>query len=163
MTGKTVALYLDHWADIAAAPATIRHPLALWRKAIWFKANPRSAAYMKERLAENWPDAAFIDVDADPGWDRVLAEAGRVVLLYPDAIGLGWDTVERRVMRRMSAGTIEVLNGRRRVFTLDRATRRRLRLRRRLERSMIAECAMGALMLIATPFLYGVDLLRGRR
>jgi hypothetical protein len=159
---ELIALFHDPWAGLAQEPASPRHPVTLWRQATRFKANPRSAAYMRERAAEFFPAARFIDVAAEPRWADALAGASGVVLLYPDAIGMGFGAIERRV-RRATRTDIHVVTGRRRGFVLDRATRRRLRLRRLLERSMIIECVAGALVLLLTPVLYGIDRARGRQ
>jgi hypothetical protein len=155
----TVALFLDPWEGLAEASPSLRRPRLLWRKAMWFKANPRSLAYMRALLAEHFPDATLLDVRAEPDWERALG-SGPVVLLYPDAIGIGFGAIERRLLGRVP---VTVLNGRRRNFALDRATRRRLRLRRFLERTMLLEGVFGLGLLIATPFLLGFDLARGRR
>jgi len=162
VSGKIVGLYADPWAGLAAAQISFGHPLRLWRKAVWFKANPRSAAYMRERLAERWPDAAFIDAGAGP-WATSLAGADTIVLLYPDAIGLGFGGIERQVRALAPRATLKVLNGRRRCFDLDAGTRRALALRRFLERSMLVELLLGTALLLATPFLHAADLVAGRR
>ena len=158
-----LVLTRDAWAGLADAPTTLRQPLLLWRKAVWFKANPRDAAYMGALLAEHWPGAAAVDVGRDRDWTRDLAAAREIVLLYPDAIGIGFGAIERRILDAAPRAEITVLTGRRRRFLLDRATRRGLLVRRFLERSMLLECLMGLGLLLATPVLLGVDLARGRR
>jgi hypothetical protein len=163
MSETVTALVLDPWLGLEDAPPTLRRPLLLWRKAMWFKANPRPAAYMRALLAEHWPQARLVDVRSEPHWAGALTGAERVVLLYPDAIGIGFGGIERRLLRLEPHGVITVLNGRRRVFELDRRVRRRLLLRRFLERSMLIECILGVGMLAATPFLVCLDLARGRR
>lgn len=163
MTGTTIALFRDPWAGLEDAPASPRRPLLLWRKAMWFKANPRSAEYMRARVAEVLPEAQFVDVAAEPRWASALAGADEVMLVYPDAIGIGFLGLERAVVGRVPRRAIRVLNGRRRVFPLDAKTHRRLVLHRVLERSMIIECVLGAIVLTATPVLFCVDLARGRR
>ena len=160
MIGTIVAVFFDPWRGLAEASTAGRNPRLLWRKAQWFKANPRDKDYMRARLAEHRPEASFVDATANPNWADALAGAGEVVLLYPDAIGIGFGAIERRLPGH---ARITVLNGRRRVFALDRPTRRRLMLRRFLERTMLLECVFGIGLLVATPFLLSVDLARGRR
>jgi hypothetical protein len=157
-----IGLFADPWPGLADAPISFRHPLLLWRKAIWFKANPRSAAYMRERLAERWPNAFFVDASAS-AWAASLTGADTIVLLYPDAIGIGFAGIERQVRVLAPRARIEVLNGRRRSFALDGRTRFALALRRFLERSMLTEIFLGAALLLATPFLLAADFLAGRR
>lgn len=163
MSEKVTALFLDPWIGMDEAAPMFRRPLLLWRKAMWFKTNPRPGAYMRTLLAEHWPEARLVDVRSEPHWADALGGTGRVVLLYPDAIGIGFGGIERRLLRLATRRAITVLNGRRRVFPLDRSARRRLLLRRFLERSMLLECVFGALFLVATPFLVCLDLAMGRR
>ena len=122
-----------------------------------FKANPRDEAYLRALFAERYPDGRI----------GALSEAGNadvVVLLYPDAIGIGWSAVERDVRSRAGAGTeLRALNGRRRDFALDRAMRRRLAVRRAFETALLGEALFTAVLLLATPPLLAWDLLRGRR
>ena len=163
MSGPLVALFRDPWAGLAEEAVTWRNPRLLWRKAQWFKANPRSEAYMRARLAEHWPEAEFVDVAADPAWETRISGAAEIVLLYPDAIGIGFRGLERRVRVHAPRAAIQVLNGRRRVFLLDPATARALRVRRFLERTMLLDVFMGLAFLAATPVLLACDLARGRR
>jgi hypothetical protein len=163
MSAAIVALYHDPWKGLADAAVDWRRPWRVSRKAQWFKANPRTASYMQDRLAELWPEARFIDTDAEPDWDRALDGAAQIVLLYPDAIGIGFNRVERIVRARANHAILQVVNGRRRVFLLDDATARALRLRRFLEETMVLEAVMGLGLLVATPVLLAFDLARGRR
>jgi hypothetical protein len=163
MSAKIVALFHDPWKGLADAPVDWRRPGRLWRKAQWFKANPRTASYMQDRLGELWPEARFIDTDAEADWDRALDGAAQVILLYPDAIGISFNRVERIVRARANHAVLQVVNGRRRVFLLDDATARALRLRRFFEGTMLLEAIMGLVLLVATPVLLAIDLVRGRR
>jgi hypothetical protein len=163
VSGQTIALAYDPWSGLEDALASRRHPLLLWRKAMWFKANPRPPAYMRARLEEHWPEAKIVAVAADARWAETLSGAERVVLLYPDAIGIGFGAIERRLLAVVPRGAVTVLNGRRRIFPLDRPSRRGLLLRRVLERSMLVECAAGAVILVLTPILFCVDFAAGRR
>jgi len=115
-----------------------------YRRALFEKANPRPPAYMRTLFAERYPDGRL--EGGVPAGD-----ADTIVLLYPDAIGLGFGAIERRLPR---GARIVVLNGRRREFPLDRRTRAALRKRRLLERTMLG---------VATPVLLAADLVRGRR
>jgi hypothetical protein len=87
-------------------------------------------------------------VDADTDWTRQgslmrdlrARHYDAVVLLYPDGNGLGWMSLEQR-LGRLGVPMV-ALNGRRRLFTFDKPTRRALRLRRALERSWLVEAAV---------------------
>jgi hypothetical protein len=153
---------------VTATVGILAQPLAAhadgsryWRAVIW-KANPRSAQYMRDLFADVVPGGVV--VDAGPGMAEALAIADRVLLLYPDAVGLGWRRIERAVRDAAPARRpIEVLNGRRRRFALDGRTRRALWLRRALERTMLVELVAGAAIVGCAPALWAVDALRGRR
>ena len=132
-----------------------------WRAVVW-KANPRNAQYMHDLFAASVPGGRV--VDAGPGMADALTSADRVLLLYPDAVGLGWRTIEQAV-RDAAPGSspIEVLNGRRRRFVLDSRTRRALWLRRVLERTMVVELLAAPLIVGLAPALWVIDAIRGRR
>lgn len=137
-------------------------PLRVYRRALAWRANPRPPEYMRALLAEHWPDAVLVHVDEDD-LDARLRDADEVVLVYPDAIGLGFGALERRVARATSGRIPQVLTGRRRRFALDRRTHHALRLRRALERSMVGEAAGLLLVALATVPLAAFDMIRGRR
>lgn len=147
----TVGVWYDPW------PARRGGRLRRYRTMVEFKANPRDEAYMRALFAERYPDGRL-------GGPEDVSEAGRVVLLYPDAIGLGWRPVERTLMRRVAPDAeLRVLNGRRRDFVLDRRARARLELRRWLEAALVGEAVATAVFLLVAPALLAWDLLRGRR
>lgn len=163
MTGNVIGLFYDHWTRIRETPTTWRNPFSLWTKAVWYKANPRSADYMKVILAERYPQAAFLDIGSDPLAPGPLKDASKVILLYPDAIGLGFTPVERDIARHAPQTPVEILNGRRRQFAFDDESRRALRFRRLLEWTMLVECVTGIVILLATPFLLLADVVRGKK
>ena len=147
----TVGVWHDPW------PAWRARSLRRYRSMVEFKANPRDEAYMRALFAERHPEALLRSPDEVGG-------ATRVVLLYPDATGIGWSEVERRVRAAAGPGAeIVALNGRRREMPLDGRTRRALALRRLLEVGLVGEAAATLLFLAATPVLLAWDLLRGRR
>lgn len=163
MTAPVVGLFLSPLdAPRPTGNGLAARLLATYRWAVRFKANPRDPAYMEALLREHWPDARIEIVD-DASWRSHVTEAGTIVLLYPDAIGLGFGAFERALLRALpSDRPLQVLNGRRRRFSLTPATLRSLRTRRALERSMVGE-------LLATPFIVGAgavlavyDRLQGR-
>lgn len=163
MTESIVGLFYDHWTRVREAPTTWRNPFSLWRKAVWYKANPRSADYMKALLAERYPRATFLDIGSGALASDALKGASKAVFLYPDAIGLGFTPVEQDVARSASQVAVEVLSGRRRQFAFDGSSRRALRFRRFLEWTMLVECFTGIVILLATPFLIFADFVRGKK
>jgi hypothetical protein len=138
-------------------PARRTWPLRRYKTMVAFKANPRDEGYLRALFAERYPGGRI-------GGVGDVAAADRVVLLYPDAIGIGWRAVERRARSTARPGVeIRVLNGRRRDFVLDRRMRRRLALRRMLEIGLVGEAILTAIFLVLTPPLLAWDLVRGRR
>jgi hypothetical protein len=123
-----------------------------YRRALLNRTNPRSPEYMRELFAERYPGGT---IETEPP-----AEADEVVLLYPDAVGLGFGSIERKLPRGAS---VRVLNGRRRDFPLDRRTKAELRLRRALHRTMAGEVAFVLTLAVAAPALLAADFVRGRR
>lgn len=163
MIENAIGIFYDHWARTREAPTTWRNPFSLWRKAVWYKANPRSANYMKALLAKRYPHAEFLDIGSNTLPSDALKRASKVVLLYPDAIGLGFTPIEHSVIRQAPQAAVEVLNGRRRQFAFDGSSRRALRFRRFLEWTMLVECFTGIVILLATPFLIFADFVRGKK
>jgi len=137
---------------------------AKFRWAIWYKANPRDEAYMRALFAEQYPAGHFIDMDATTDWPTHIGDARTIILLYPDAIGLGFAATENIARAALRDGAaLRVLNGRRRSFLLNASTQRALRRRRWLERWMVGEILFSGLFLAVTPFMLLTDLARGRR
>jgi hypothetical protein len=161
---RVVGLFHSPWeSDIARLRAS-RNPLQMFRYAVWFKANPRDAAYMQKLFGERFPGAEFVDADRQPDWRNAVAGADTLVLLYPDAIGLGYSSLERKIGRiKKVTAAVRVLNGRRRDFTLDRATLRALRVRRCIEHLMLGEVLFVPVFLCLTPILLLIDWAQGRR
>lgn len=160
MSGVVGLLHYPWGEDYGLSSVRRRTPRRIYRRALTYKANPRSAEYMDALFRERH-DRALVRTDLD-GWQDAVREADRVVLLYPDAIGLGFWPLERK-LRKLQQGDLTALNGRRREFTLDARTRRALRRRRFLERAMILELVAVPALILATPVLALIDLIRGRR
>lgn len=147
-------------------------------------ANPRSLDYishvLRDVLAEVRPEN--VDVTVDEGWGDApaaidglagarrariaslgpadLAGYDRVLIVYPDPLGLSWGALERRLAGAV-AGLI-VLNGRRRIFPLDARWRRALAWRRFLAETRLAELAASvAIWPVAAGFALA-DRVRGR-
>lgn len=159
----TIGLFYSPWPpDGLPRPLGLR-PLQQYRYAVWYKANPRSAAYMRALLQGRYPDAEWVDAREEPSWAGRISGADAVVLLYPDSIGLGFGAIERALFARTRGkATVDVLNGRGRSFRLDRSACMTLRLRRFLEQTMLAEFLFVPVFVIVTPVLWAFDAMRGR-
>jgi hypothetical protein len=144
-------------------PLRRRTLLELYRKAVWNKANPRREEYMMRVFDARWPEGDYVNVDHDPQWRRRVPSAERVVLLYPDAIGLGFRPIESQILKMKPMSSVYVLNGRKREFRFTPSTRYALYGRRVLERGMVGEAVAVVLFLIATPVLWVIDRIRRHR
>jgi hypothetical protein len=133
------------------------------RRASELKRNPRSRDYMEVLAREVGCGEWTLADDNDQLTDAMIRDASRIVLLWPDATGLGSASLEDRVARVKSAATpVFVLNGRRRYFELTPEMRRRFRRRRFMQRFWIGEAAFfAAAVAIGLP-LAAWDLIRGR-
>ncbi len=159
---SVVAVLHYPWGeDYGVSRTAPRTPRRAYASAIAYRANPRPPAYMQAVLSEMAPEAELVST-ADPEWERTAQAADRLIAVYPDSTGLGWSPMERR-LEGLSAAPIEVINGRRRRFALNRRTRAALRVRRALERSMLVEALVVGAFALATPLIAAYDLLRGRR
>lgn len=156
---KVIGLFLNTWpADFG------RGPLSYYRRAVFYKSNPRTKQYMKSLFMEFFPFGEFIDIGQDREWPTRVKGTDMVALLYPDAIGMGFCKTEIDLKRIAPKGCkIFILNGRRRMVEFDRPTRRALYIRRLLERYMIGEMTAAVGIVLATPFLWLWDQLRGKK
>ncbi|CAO3460078.1 hypothetical protein [Azospirillum argentinense] len=155
-----------------------------------FYANPRHPSYMAAQIDElaawlapahcelvidsTWRDrfhftqlaVARQDPVIDPvssGWARMAdgQPPDAVILCYRDALGLGCAPIERAAARQVS--TVYVLNGRRRLFRLDGAMRRRLALRRYLAERRVIELLLAAAVVPVAMLLACWDGMTGDR
>ena len=135
-----------------------------YRYAVWYKANPRDAAYMRALQQERFPDAEWVDTREQPDWASKISQADvRLCCFIPNSIGLGFGAVERSVFARKPGQprwTSSMAGGASSASTAS--TRVGLRLRRLLEWSMLAEFLFVPVFVVVTPVLWVVDAVRGR-
>ncbi len=163
MDEKIVSVFYSRWEEELQRPASMRDLFGLYKYAIWYKANPRDSEYMKALVAEKYPAADWVDASLVADWVGQIALADRILLLYPDAIGLGMISLELKVRRVKKNWTdVVVLNGRRREFRLSSGAWFGLCLRRLFEWSMLPELIFLPLFVVVTPVLWVFDWARGR-
>jgi hypothetical protein len=157
------AAYMLTAMDEVLTPATTGGIRADLLMPAWMR--PTVDEQMLARFERSWlfesPDKALDEKTMSElqsrGYDAVI-------LLYPDGNGMGWRPLERR-LSRVGAPTV-VLNGRRRLFLLDAATRRSLLMRRCVERSWVLESAAIVAVVPVGLLLAGYDAIAsfaGRR
>jgi len=127
-----------------------------------YRRNPRTWEYMERAAAEAFDEFAhsrIIEPDQMSGID--WKPISKVVLIWHDANGLGWAQIEARALRYVTPDTrVFVINGRRRVFELKKH-RKRLLLRRLLEKVFAMDLLATVMFVTLTPILLAVDLFRG--
>lgn len=137
--------------------------LALWRRHLLANAAVRDREYMLALFNSHFPNSRSITIIDKNLPAHEIESADNLVLLFPDSLGLDFGAVERSIASRWPAKRLFALNGRRRFFRLDPQMRRRIALRRFIEKSRLPEVAFVVAFLVATPFLALIDLARGRR
>jgi len=89
-----------------------------------------------------------VEVTGEGAWHSGLLarlpDYDHVVLVYPDALGLGCEVAERQALDRHAS--VMVINGRRRAFRLDGTLHDGLRFRRLLARTRIVELVLAVVM-----------------
>lgn len=163
MTHSVVALFHSPWPQAGMARPDRGDARALYRYAVWYKANPRGVEYMRDLVAGHFPEATWVNTAESEDWRQRIAVADQIVLLYPDAIGMGFSPIERDLIaHKLAWAGVTVLNGRSRRFRLNGGTHMGLRLRRFLAWTMLPEMLFLPVFVLATPVLWGLDLMRGR-
>lgn len=158
---KEIGIFYNPWKSEFDYKSSLAE---LYRRAVWFKANPRSEEYMRALFAERSPDGIFLNALSDTDWKSHLASADSILLLYPDSIGIGFAAIESEVAAdKQKWATVRILNGRRRAFVFNGKVRRQLRLRRFFEQTMLGEALFTMGFLAVTPFFFISDLVRGRK
>lgn len=137
--------------------------LATWRRHLLANAAIRDRQYMLTLFNSHFPDCNSITITDKNLPAREIESAENLVLLFPDSIGLDFAAMERSIASRWPAKRLFALNGRRRFFRLDAPMRRRIALRRFLEKTRIPELCFFVAFVVATPFMALADLTRSRR
>lgn len=164
MNQQVVGIFSYPWnKEYGQTKRPSRNLLEKYRRMVWYKANPRREVYMKKEFFEHWPDGIFVNADTDSEWHHKISKADTIVLLYPDAIGLGFGQIESRVAQvKKKWAAVRILNGRKRSFLLTPFVWRQLISRRFLERSMLGEIIFTALFIVITPIFVIIDKIKGR-
>ena len=117
------------------------------------RSNPRTQEYMLALLREKFPDAELIS-------EGDSYQMGRIILLYPDAIGLGWSSLEKKYIKKFKE--VNVLNGRKRYFSLTVMARIKLLPCRMLEVTFLPELIFAPCLLVFGSILAIKDKIAGR-
>lgn len=127
-----------------------------------YRGNPRSLDYMNELIGRHLGQAKLVP-DNDLSLLSHVPTVEQVVFLWPDANGMGWFDIERRVFKLKKTGSdVYVLNGRKRLFRLSRHQWKVVRFKRFLEKSFLLEVGVLLLFAITAPVLALWDSFAGR-
>lgn len=155
-----------------------------------FYANPRPRDYMIDRAGELisarsigqatlW--CGLEDAEPRPSWAAAVqpvdfgdpealgallksapSRPDAILLLHSDAIGLGQEPVEAAILRAFD-GPVVVLNGRRRIYTLNPSRRAQLRRRRFLADTRLVEAGWGLFLWVTGAASAVLDRVQSRR
>lgn len=127
--------------------------------------NPRNLEYMKRIIPSDYKNIEIAHIAKIDDLKKFSFEhREEIVLLWPDGNGYGWNKVERYIFHRKTPRCkVIVVNGRRRVFVLNRTRRSGFLIRRFIEKFLVFEFIFTAFFIIATPFFLFYDLIRGRK
>lgn len=100
--------------------------LGLWRRHLIANAAVRGRDYMEALFKSHFPHCRLLEVAHGRIPHGDLQGVDNIVLLFPDSIGADFGWIERTLAARWPLKRVLVLNGRRRLFRLDPAMRRRL-------------------------------------
>lgn len=120
-----------------------------------YRGSPRPLPYMKDLIYNrigNIDSACLMETSIVSQID--VSKFKQIVLLWPDANGMGWFNIERQIFKRKQADTqVYVLNGRRRLFELPRKQWRSFRVKRFLEKTFLLEVGVLLLFIVTAPIL----------
>lgn len=120
-----------------------------------YRGSLRPLSYMKELIHSRIEKIDSSDMTEMSIISQVdVSKFKQIILLWPDANGMGWFNIERQAFKRKHSNTpIYVLNGRRRLFELSRRQWRVFRLKRFLEKTFLLEFGVLLLFLVTAPIL----------
>ena len=117
---------------------------------------------MPSDLRNHFGEVEFASPEVPESWRSGLlfklksGEYDCVVMVYPDALGLGCEMVERAAMSS-PAQSVFVINGRKRAFLLNEGARRQLTLYRFMARTRIGELLFAILVIPIAAVCVGID------
>ncbi len=152
-----LAIYYDTWQK--------KNLSNIYNKGVHFKSNPRSLEYMEDLATKKFEDIEIKNILNEDELNNIdLDKYSEIVLLYPDAIGLGWSKIDNYISKNFNQmKKITILNGRRRVIVFNSNNLFGLRFKRFLEKALIVETIFTIYFVVSTPFLIIKDLLHGKK
>lgn len=157
--------FIAQYRDFAANPRTLTYQAGLVRELDLGSASEVTCviddAYADYAALDDLGYTGRCEVQPPRRFAALAADFDTVVLVYPDALGLGWTNLERDLRRTCNAKLMFV-NGRRRILQFADEDFSALRWRRLLANTRLAELAMAAAIVPVGMILATVDALRGK-
>lgn len=166
LTLMSLREFIGRCRDHAANARSLEYQLMVARAVIALGSFKAFEIVIDSPLAKHMEQPIFADIEpvrvetVGPGTVSSQSRWDTVVLIYPDALGLSWDGLEKAA--RASVKNTVVVNGRRRIFTLDPSARKSLRIRRFLATTRLSELLFSALIIPVAAVYAVVDAVRGR-
>lgn len=122
------------------------------------RSNFRQSVYLKSLFFARFPEGNIVSVNE---LDQLEKNNYSLCLLYSDSIGLGCAPLEKRLLKNVAHSQLFALNGRGRLFPLNRSQLLKLRAKRCMEKTMLPELILLPFLLTASILLYARDAARG--
>ena len=167
MTAYPLRQFIANNRDHAANPRSVGYQLGVAQEIVSFGGFSESAFILDARFSDPAMTRQFEQLGPVSVRDIAMVAPNdvtgynAVILVYPDALGLGWSGLERKLLAGLRA-PVFFANGRRRLMLLDAAAHRRLVWRRALANSRVAELLFGMLVIPVAISCAAVDALRGK-
>ena len=167
LTAYPLRQFIANNRDHAANPRSFSYQLGVTKEILSFGGFSESTFIIDARFSDPTITRQFEQLGPVSVRDMAsiapddVAGYSAIILVYPDALGLGWSSLERKLLARRR-GVLFFANGRRRLMPLDSSSHRQLRWRRLLANSRVAELFFGLLIIPVAISCAAVDALRGK-
>lgn len=153
---SVLCIYYDYWKN--------KNLKNIYNKGVHFKSNPKNLDYLKMILKNKINDFEIVTIKNESGLNTIdFDKYDEIVLLYPDSIGLGWRNVENLLFKKTDEmKNICMINGRGRTIIFNKVNLFSLRVRRFLEKTLLAEIIFTLFFVVFTPVLLIRDLFNGK-
>jgi len=167
LTAYSLRQFIASNRDFAANPRTFEYQLGLVKDVLALGRVTETTCFIDPAFSDQSVQNQFASLGKveirDPGSvsGRDLQSFDTVIVVYPDALGLGRSGVEAGLLRSARV-PLYFVNGRRRIMPLDSAARRALSWHRLLATTRLTELCLSLLIIPLAMFWAALDALRGK-
>lgn len=167
LTAYSLRQFIANNRDFAANPRTLEYQLGLVKDVLALGRVTEITCFIDPAISDQSVQNQFASLGKveirDPGSVSSIDLQGfdTVIVVYPDALGLGRSGMEAGLLRSTRV-PLYFVNGRRRIMPLDSAARRALSWRRLLANTRLMELCLSLLIIPLALFWAAVDGLRGK-